>query len=120
MERPMTYWKTENSVAPQFTLQTPTPYLDIAALIAIGATPFFLLLWLLPLPLVLPAYGIVSFVIACAAALYAHRSGINRSTPGVTTWDVVVLFTLNWIAIGVITGPKHIVELLETLAIGGP
>src|SRR5258708_3028796 len=78
MERTMTLWRTERGSAPLFTPNAPTRYLDLAGLVVIVAAPGLLLLWLVPLPLVLPVLSIMSFAIAGVAALVAHYSG-NRS-----------------------------------------
>ena len=104
------------ALQPQFTVHVPARALDLAALVAIGAAPVLLLLWAVPLPLVLPALSIVSFVIACVVALFAHCSGVDRTAPGITPWDIVAVFTLIWIGAGMISGPKQIVELFEQLA----
>ena len=88
----------------------------LAALFAIGAAPVLLLVWLVPLPLVLPALSIASFIIACAVALFAHCSGVDRTAPGMKAWDIVALFTSVWIGAGMIGGPKQMIELFEQLA----
>jgi hypothetical protein len=116
MERLMALWKTEHDFAPQFTLHVPARALDLAALFAIGAAPVLLLVWLVPLPLVLPALSIASFIIACAVALFAHCSAVDRTAPGMTAWDIVALFTSVWIGAGMIGGPKQMIELFEQLA----
>jgi hypothetical protein len=112
----MSLWKTEHGFQPQFTLHVPARALDLAALFAIGLAPVLLLLWAVPLPLVLPALGIESFIIACVVALFAHFSGVDRTAPGITPWDIVALFTFIWIGAGMISGPKQILELFEQLA----
>jgi len=112
----MALWKTEHDFQPQFTLHVPARALDLAALFAIGAAPVVLLLWTVPLPLVLPALSIEAFIIACVVALFAHCSGVDRTAPGVTSWDIVALFTSIWIGAGMVSGPKRIVELFEQLA----
>jgi hypothetical protein len=115
MERLMALWKTEHDFAPQFTLHVPVRALDLAALFAIATAPVLLLLWAVPLPLVLPALGIGSFIIACGVALVAHCAGVDRATPGMTLWDIVAVFTSIWIGAGMVSGPKQIVELFERL-----
>jgi hypothetical protein len=115
MERPMALWKTERRSEPRFTLHVPARYLDRVTLVAIGATPALLLVWLIPLPLVLPVLSIVSFLLACIAALFAHYSGIDRHAPGITLWNIAAVFTLIWIGAGMIGGPKHIVQLFDQL-----
>ena len=111
----MALWKTERRSEPPFTLHVPARYLDRATLVAIGATPALLLVWVIPLPLVLPVLSIVSFLIACIAALFAHYSEIDRHAPGVTLWNIAAVFTLIWIGAGMIGGPKHIVQLFDQL-----
>jgi hypothetical protein len=116
MERLMALWKTEHDFRPQFTLHVPARALDLAALFAIGAAPVLLLLWAVPLPLLLPALSIGSFIIACVIALFAHCAGVDRTAPGMTPWDIVAVFTAIWIGAGMVSGPKQIVELFEQLA----
>jgi hypothetical protein len=115
MERPMALWNTERRSKPQFALHVPVRYLDWATLVAIVAIPALLLVWLIPLPLVLPVLSIVSFLIACIAALFAHYSGIDRHAPGITLWKFAAVFTLIWIGAGMIGGPKQIVQLFDQL-----
>lgn len=112
----MALWKTEHGFAPPFTVHVPGRAIDLAALVAIGTAPVLLLLWAVPLPLVMPALGIASFVIACVVALFAHGSGVDRTAPGITPWDIVAVFTSVWIVAGVISGPKQILALFEQLA----
>jgi hypothetical protein len=112
----MTLWRTERGSAPLFNPQEPTRYHDLAALVVIAAAPGLLLLWLVPLPLVLPVLSITSFVIAGVAALVAHYSGIDRHAPGVSAWDVAALYTLIWIIAGMMSGTKQFAELFDRLA----
>lgn len=112
----MTLWKTERGSAPLFTPDAPARHLDVADLVVIAATPGLLLLWLLPLPLILPALSITSFVIAGVVALVAHYSGIDRHAPGISAWDVAALFTLIWIAAGMMSGTKQFAELFDRIA----
>src|SRR5258708_17248043 len=100
MERTMTLWRTERGSAPLFTPNAPTRSRDLAGLVVIGAAPGLLLLWLVPLPIVLPVLSIMSFAIAGVAALVAHYSGIDRHAPGVSAWDIAAIFTLIWIGAG--------------------
>jgi hypothetical protein len=110
----MAYWKTEQSFVP-FIPHVPTRHPDLAALVAIGVAPGLLLLWFAPLPLVLSALSIVSFVSACIIGLFAHYSGVDRHAPGITLWDMAAVFTSIWIGAGIASGPKHLVELFENL-----
>jgi len=116
MERTMTLWKTERGSAPLFTPDAPARHLHVADLVVIAAAPGVLLLWLVPLPLVLPVLSILSFVTAGVVALVAHYSGIDRRAPGISAWDVAALFTLIWITAGLMSGTKQFVELFDRLA----
>src|SRR5260370_1040360 len=116
MERTMTLWRTERGSAPLFTPNALARYLDLAGLVVIVAAPGLLLLWLVPLPLVLPILSIMSFVIAGVAALVAHYSGIDRHAPSVSAWDIAAVFTLIWIGAGMMSGTKQFVELFDRLA----
>jgi len=53
----------------------------------------------------------------CAMALFAHCFGVDRRAPGVTAWDFAASFTLIWICAGMISGPRHILELFQHIAI---
>ena len=68
----MALWKMEYGSERKFAIDDlfafPRTWLG---LIAIAAAPAFVLLLLIPLPLVPPVLSIVSFVIACGVALYA-------------------------------------------------
>ena len=94
----------------------PARAFDLAALFEIATALVLLLLWAVPLPLVLPALSIGSFIIACVVALLAHCSGVDRAAPGMTLWDIVAVFTSIWIGAGMVSGPRQIVELFERLA----
>jgi hypothetical protein len=112
----MTLWKTERGFAPLFIPDALARYVDLAALAVITAAPGLLLLWLIPLPLVLPVLSITSFMIAGVAALVAHYSRIDRHAPGVSAWDVAAVFTLIWIVAGMMSGTKQFAELFDRLA----
>src|SRR5262249_10941771 len=113
MEHPMALWNIERRSAPLFAPHAPARYLDLAVFVALGPSPCLLLPWLIPLPLVLPALSIVSFTIACVAALFAHYSGVDRHAPGITFWDVAAVFTLMWIGAGMIGGSKQFIHPFE-------
>jgi hypothetical protein len=113
----MTLWKTERAFSPRLTVSARSRNLDTAALAVIVAAPAILLLWLIPLPLVLPVLSIVSFAIAGVVAIIAHYSGIDRRAPGVSAWDVAALFTVIWIGAGMLGGVKQFGDLFERLAL---
>lgn len=113
----MTLWKAERASSTLFSLNVPARHLDLAALVIIAAAPAVVLIWLIPLPLVLPVLSIVSFAIAGVAAVAAHCCGIDRRAPGVSAWDIAAVFTLIWIGAGMMGGSKHFIELFDRLAI---
>jgi len=112
----MTIWKTDRSSAPLFTPNAPAQWLDWAALVVIVAALGLVLLWLLPLPLVLPVPGLISFMVAAVVALWSHYSGIDRRAPCVSAWDIAAVFTLIWIGAGLMSGTKQFAELFDRLA----
>ena len=112
----MTLWSTDHALAPRHPVREPAGYPDFAALAIVTAAPAILLLWLVPLPLFLPALSIVSFAIAGAVALVARRSRTDRRAPGVTAWDIAALFTAMWLLAGLMSGARPFAELFERLA----
>jgi hypothetical protein len=115
----MTLWKTEHRVSPRHTARrvaSPAGYPDYAVLAVVVAAPPVLLLWLVPLPFVLPALSIVSFAIAGLVALVARHAGTDRRAPGLTAWDISALFTAIWIVAGLMSGVRPLTELFDRLA----
>jgi hypothetical protein len=111
----MTLWKMERR-APLSTLDAPARKLgEAAALVAVAAALGLVLVWLISLPLVLPVLGLASFMIACAAALFAHCSGADRRAPGTTAWHIAAIFASIWVVAGMMSDPTHIVEFFEHL-----
>jgi hypothetical protein len=93
----------------------PGPYVSLVALLLLTATPALLLVWLLPLPLVLPALSITSFTIAAGIALYAYCSGADRRCEGLSLWDVAGLFAVIWIVAGMFSEPENVLRLFGYL-----
>jgi hypothetical protein len=116
MERRMTLWSTDHALAPRHPVGAPAGYPDFASLAVVAVAPAILLLWIVPLPLFLPALSIVSFAIAGIVAVVAHGSGTDRRAPGVTAWDIAALFTTMWILTGLMSGARPFAELFERLA----
>ena len=107
----MALWKSEHGSAYEFIIHSPRRHPDLAVLIAAAVTLGLVLVWLIPLPLVLPVLSVVSFVVAGIAALFAHYSGVDGRAHGITAWDVAGVFALMWICAGVLSGPKRVLEL---------
>ncbi len=105
--------KSEHGSADGFTLHSPGQHLDLPVLISLAAAPGLLLVWLVPLPLVLPALSIVSFTIAGVVALLAYHTGADRQANGITPWDVAGVFALIWVGAGMLSEPEHVVQLFD-------
>jgi len=111
----MTLWKSGHSSTYGPALHKWGPHLELFVVIAITAASSVLLVWLVPPPLVLPALSFVSFVIAGIVALFAYCSGADRHADGITLWDVAGVFALIWVAAGMLSEPKHVVQLFGHL-----
>ena len=112
----MTLWSIVHALASRHPVGAPAGYPDFASFAVVTGAPVILLLWIVPLPLFLPALSIVSFAIAGAVALVAHGSGTDRRAPGVTAWDIAAAFTAMWILTGLMSGARQFAELLQRLA----
>jgi hypothetical protein len=112
----MALGKMENGSERKFVIDDPFRFLDLVGLIAIATAPAFLLLLLIPLQLVPPVLGILSFVIACGVALYALFTKASRDAQGVTIWDIAYVFTFIWIVAGMMSNPRHLLEWFDNLA----
>ncbi len=112
----MALWKTEYGPEPEFAIDVSSRFLELAGLIALAAAPAFVLLLLVPLPLVPPVLSVLSFVIACGAALYALVTKASRDAPGVSIWDVAGAFTFTWIVSGIISNPMHLLNWFDNLS----
>jgi len=108
----MTLWKSEHGSTYGPALHKLGPHLDLSVVVMAAAASSVLLVWLVPPPLVLPALGLMSFTAAGVVALFAHYSGADRHTDGITLWDVAGAFALIWVAAGMLSEPEHIVQLL--------
>jgi hypothetical protein len=112
----MALWKIERDPSGKFVVDDPTQFLDRVALLSIAASPGVLLVSLVPLPLVLPVFSIVAFLMACGIALWAHFSGIRRDEQRIAHWEIAYAFTFMWIAAGILGRPRALIEWLEQLA----
>ncbi len=112
----MALWKMEYGSERKFVIDDPFRFLDLVGLIAIATAPAFVLLLLVPLPMVPPVLSILSFVIACGVALYALFTKASRDAQGITIWDIAGVFTLIWIVAGIISNPKHLLDWFDNLS----
>ena len=112
----MALWKMEYGSERNFAIDYPLRFLSLAGLVAIATAPALVLLFLIPLPLVLPVLSILSFTIACGAALYALFTKASRSVQGVAIWDVAGAFAFIWIAAGILSNPRHLLDWFDSLS----
>jgi hypothetical protein len=118
MERFMALWRIEHGPARKFVLNEPAHVpAEIVGFLAIAVSPAFLLLPLLPIQLVLPILSIVSFVIACSIALYAHFTRDAHPSRQPALWDFAYAFTLVWIGAGIISSPRYLLDWFEQIAL---
>jgi len=101
----------------KFVFDARFPFLDLTGLIAIVTASVFVLLLLIPLPLVPPVLSILSFAIACAAALYAFSAKAARDAQGITSWDIASLFTCIWIVTGILSDRKYLLDWFDNLSV---
>jgi hypothetical protein len=94
---------------------SPAQLLELPLMIALAAAAGLLLLWLIPLPLVMPAICMVSFANAVLLALWVYCSGTDRQADGITLWDVGGIFALLWIGAGILSKPEHVVQLFDRM-----
>ena len=108
--------KMEYGSERRFVIDDPFRFLDLVGLIAIATAPAFLLLLLIPLPLVPPVLSILSLVIACGVALYALFTKASSDAQGVTIWDFAYTFTFIWIVAGMMSNPKRLLDWFDNLS----
>jgi hypothetical protein len=101
----------------KFVIEDRRRFLDLVGLIAIATAPAFVLLLLIPLPLVPPVLSLLSLVIACGVALYALITKASRDAQGVTIWDIAYAFAFIWLVAGKISNPKHLLDWFDSLCI---
>ncbi len=88
---------------------------DWLGLIAIAAVQVFVLLLLIPLPLVAPVLCLLSFVMACCVTLYALSTHARRDAVGPAVWNVACTLTLIWIVAAVLSKPAHVLAWFDRL-----
>jgi hypothetical protein len=112
----MTLWNTEHYR--NLPSRQDGWFLDMLALVGLAALPGLLFVWLVPLPFMPPVICVISFLIACAFAWFAHSSGTEYRAAGLTAWDVAGLFGLIWIGAAMASDHTYLIRLVEILAMG--
>jgi hypothetical protein len=117
MERLMALEKIEYRSERKFVIGDRFRLQDWLGLIAIVAAQLFVLLLLIPPPLVLPVLSLLSFVMACGAALYALSTNASRDAQGRAIWNIAYAFTWIWIVAAVMSKPKHVLDWFDNLSV---
>jgi hypothetical protein len=112
----MALGKIEYGSQPKFALDTLFRLPDWLGLVAIVAAPAVVLVLLIPLPLVPPAFSLLSFVSACGFALYALSTNANRDARGAAVWNVAYAFAFIWIVAGAMSKPRHVLDWFDSLS----
>jgi len=105
----------ESGFERRFVIEIPLPFRILIGLMALTAAPALVLFVLIPAPLVPPVLSVLSFVIACVAAIYALFIKADRYADGSTSWNIAYVFTFTWIIAGMMSNPKHVLDLFEKL-----
>jgi hypothetical protein len=108
----MAFRKAEDRSEGRVAIGVPVQLHGPIGMIAISVGPAFLLFLLIPAQLVPPVLSILSFVIACVAAMCAILTRANGSG----TWTVASVFAFTWIIAGLMSNPKHVLDWFDTLA----
>jgi hypothetical protein len=80
------------------------------------AIPLFVMIALLPLPVVLPAFSVWSLAAAAAVVLFALTRHAPRPRATVNAWDLAGAFTLIGCAAGILGEVEHLVDYVFSLS----
>ena len=89
------------------------PALAFAAAVLIGFCAWVAATVAIPRDAVLPAIGVLFFVLAALAALGAWGLGQTHNHRTLSYWDVAGALTLLGICAGILTEPDQLVRLIE-------
>lgn len=90
-----------------------------AAMIAGALAVFLVLVMLLPVGLVVPAFSIVALMAGAGIALYAWLHGDKQMPRRVTVWDVASTCVFLGFAAGVLGDHQYVMDITNTLAASG-
>ncbi len=85
----------------------------LAILAGLVTASIVLLVWLLPPPLVLPVFGMLSLAAAAVSAVVAWRGHADRDVEGFSAWDAAGAFAFIGFAATLLSEPEHVLELLR-------
>jgi len=84
----------------------------LAVLIAGAAAPIVVVLWLLPAPLVLPAFSILSIAMSVIIGSIAYFVDRGRDKDAITNWDIAAAFMLVGCVAGLLSEPQNVLQLV--------
>jgi hypothetical protein len=113
MEHPMTHWQTVHARTVRPGRDILSPPIVLAALAAAAAVPLLLLASLLPPLLVLPVLSLAALAVAGGLSLAAWWRRAPRRADTITLWDLAGAAALIGFAAGMLTGPDHILHLIN-------
>jgi hypothetical protein len=92
------------------------PHVPVAVLAFIAAVPGFVVIWLMSVPLLLPAFSLAWLVNAGCVALLAWRLRAERHTDHVNLLDIAGAYAFIGFASGMISKPEHVLQLFGLAA----
>lgn len=92
------------------------PHSELAAMFAIAVLPLLLLWSLLPRPLVLPVFCLVSIAGAAVTLAVAWRRRTARHSSQINAWDVAGALAFIGFAAGMLSNPEQVIYLTDSAA----
>jgi hypothetical protein len=112
----MAQWNTVDSCDAGRSALASGRHATVAILALIAAVPGFVVIWLMSVPLLLPAFSLAWLVNAGCVALLAGCLRAKRHTDHVNLWDVAGAYTFIGFAAGMISKPEQVLQLFGVAA----
>ena len=107
----MSRWKTADSYGARHDTPSFGPHVAVVVLAIAAAAPGIAVLWLMPAPVILPAFGLAFLAAAGSLGLLAWRLGLKRRTEHINLWDVAGACAFIGFAAGIISQPEQVLQL---------
>ena len=107
----MSLWKTAGSYGARHDAPSFGPYVAVAVLAIAAAAPGLAVIWLMPGPVILPAFGLAFLATAGCLGLLAWRLGVKHRTEHINLWDVAGACAFIGFAAGIISQPEQVLQL---------
>ena len=104
-------WKTAGSYATRHDAASFGPHVAVAVLAVAAAAPGLAVIWLMPAPVVLPAFGLAFLAAAGSLGLLAWQLGVKPRTEHINLWDVAGACAFIGFAAGIISQPEQVLQL---------